>query len=217
MPSTTKKVEQYLEGDLVFERALARGILSVRRAARWMIDHNGWEVTEEAVVSALRRYTPKHPEAMIEDGYALLRGARTGLTTDRALVAVSNLGSTRGRVRRAIYDICEDGNRVGVLQGSDTVNFFVTEEVAQRVREKYPRSIEEIIHPVSRLHISFRREDPAKGAALAILLNTFSYRGIGLLELFSSGCEHSFLVRGKFTSEAHDVFLHLRGDTGELE
>lgn len=55
-------VWRHLEDDVVVRRALARGILSLRRGARELIETNGWDVTEDAVVSALRRWPGGEPD-----------------------------------------------------------------------------------------------------------------------------------------------------------
>lgn len=211
MPSTAALVENYLEGDLIIERALDRGILNLRRGARWLIEHNGWDATEEAVVSALRRYSPRRVHAAIDEGYDLLRGARTGLGTGLGLVTVPRTGGVRDRVE-AILERQGEGGPIGVLPGSDTVSFLTTRGEAQDIEALHGEEAKKVVYPVSKISISVPQGDPAGGMALSILLQTFSYRDIPLLEVSSSGGTYAFYVPGGRTSPAHKVLRHLRAD-----
>lgn len=210
MPSTADKVQRYMEGDIVFERALARGTLNLRRAARWLIDQEGWDVTEEAVVSALRRYTRSPVDADVREGYELLHDAPVGMRTGLALVTVSDVGAVRRRARKTIQAEA-DAPPEAVLPASETVT-YLTEEKAAKAVASAVQDARDLVHPVTVVRIGLPREDPATGVALSVLLNTFGQRGIRLLEGFSSGDEFSILVRGQFTSDADDVLLQLRGE-----
>lgn len=212
MPSTAEKVEHYLEGDLVIERALARGVLSLRRTSRWLIEHRDWDVSEDAVVSALRRHTPRPVDADVDEGYALLREARTGVGTGLALATVPALAAVRRRVREALG---EHASPLAVLPGSDTTTYVVDDSVVDRLDERDGLDVHRLVRPLSQVRVAFPDEDPACGVALSILLNTFSHRGIPVLEAFSCRSEYSLLVRDAHTSQAHDVLLHLRGELGD--
>lgn len=50
-------VHQYLDGDVAAREMMARGVLSLRHFARWLMETQAWAgATEEAIVSAIRRY-----------------------------------------------------------------------------------------------------------------------------------------------------------------
>lgn len=212
MASTVELVEGHLESDLVIERAVSRGVLSYRRAARWMIEHNGWDTTEEAVVSALRRYQPPNPRTSIDEGYELLRWAQTGLTTGWALVEISAVPSVQTRILGTIEPHI-GSRRVAVLPGTDRTVLLLEDRLAEILQEKRPDEYEKIGKPVSQVRVGLSSHGPAAGMALSILFNTFGYRGIELLGVYNSGPEYSFLVPDAFTEPAHDVLLHLRGDS----
>lgn len=78
-PTTTERVHRHLARDPTMASARARGYLSLRRAARWLLEGYEWEATEEGVVSAIRRYEP--PAGLAEThGPGLL--ARAGVATE---------------------------------------------------------------------------------------------------------------------------------------
>lgn len=211
MPSTVERVERYLEGDLIIERALDRGVLSLRRASRWLIEHNEWETTEEAVVSALRRHEPTNSRAGVEDGYELLRGTRTGLRTDLALVTTRRDDGVQERIKQAL-DRHPARDTHGVMAGTRTVSYVVEDTVAADLAKRCADQIEGIEQPLSRLLVHLPADDPAAPVALGILLNTLSHRGVQVHAVSSSDSEYALLVPGRFTNEADDVLLHLRGD-----
>lgn len=51
-----RRVRQAVASDPAALDAIERGILNVRAYGRWLMETRAWDVTEEAVVSALRRF-----------------------------------------------------------------------------------------------------------------------------------------------------------------
>lgn len=74
MVTTADRVRAHLRRDPLLTQGLARDVISIRRAAQWLIEANEWEVPVNTVVSALRRYEPD-PEVNLADAAALIRDA----------------------------------------------------------------------------------------------------------------------------------------------
>lgn len=55
-----KEVDVALGQDPVAREALQRGIVNLRALSRWLIRTRGWNASEEAVLSALRRRKPQN-------------------------------------------------------------------------------------------------------------------------------------------------------------
>lgn len=183
MGTAVDAVESYLQTDLVVQEALARGFLSVRKAARWMIETQGWDVSEEAVVSALRRYKVEEP-VDIETAVHILEGstltARTGL-------AVLSMPRTREHRRMAVHI-------AGALQPEQSLSFIpeqkrltlVLDEAAAdealSVIGEDPRV--RVERQVAQVRLRFPDAGPGASTALAVLVNTFGHRGVDLLGLY---------------------------------
>lgn len=206
--SVSDRVRRHLETDLVMVAGLARGILSYRRTARWLLDVHGWDATEEAIVSALRRCEPPMSRT-IEGGYEVLEGARTGLSTGWALVETPALDDVQESIRDTIRPLV---GPVGVLPGGSAVTYLVRERVARVLEADCAGDLEAVHRPVTQVRIELPREDPATGFALTILLRTFANRDVPLLGVVSSGREYTLLVPGSCTDAGHDTFLDLRND-----
>lgn len=208
--TTADRVRQHLQEDLVVEQALRRGILSLRRAARWLIARKGWDTTEDAVVSALRRYTPPWVHADIEDAYDLLAEGTVGLQSDLALITVGRVSAIHARVRRAC-EKAHDGRVFGILPGPRDVTFLVEQRVLKEIRSNCQATdLHHTVCPVSAVRIKLPRDEPSTGMAFQIILNALSRRGLELLEMFSSSGTRQFVVPNDQVLHAYDVLLRLR-------
>lgn len=216
MPSTTEQVTRHIEGDFVIRDALSREVLNLRRASRWIIEHNDWEATEEAVVSALRRYTPPRTFATIEDGYRVLRDANVGLETGLALVETPARGVADERVEKVYREMCAIPVR-GKFPGKKVVTYLVEETAVSALRARCRKDdLIEVNRPISRVHISLPMEEPATSMALTIILQSFGHRGIPFLQFYNSAEEYSFLIRGDDALKAYDGLLYLRSSPAVL-
>lgn len=210
MPSTASQVHQHIEGDIVIRNALGRKILSLRGASRWLIKTYGWEVSEEAVVSALRRYKVQTSRASIADGLRALQDADVGLRMNLALLVTPRNDTTQQRIWGACSQV-RAKPPAGVFPAAETVSYLIHQGDVSLLKEKCrPTDIDDVKQPVTRIHVALPGEDPASGVALDILLNRIGEQGVPLLGVFSALGECSFLVRNKHARKVRDILLDLR-------
>lgn len=148
---------------------------------------------------------PLRKRSSVGQGYDLLEGAATGLSTGWSLVRAS--GPRTPKLERAL----DPKKTAGVFRVYEEVGFLVRDTVARSVEDEYAESVEEVVRPLAQIIITLDGEERAVGHALSILWQTLAFRGVQVLGVFSCGSTYSFQVPQALSNTAHDVVLDLRG------
>lgn len=213
MTTTVEAVERYLETDLVLNEALARGFVSIRRAARWLIESQDWDATEEAVVSALRRYDA--PETLdVEEALHLLQSSELTSRSELALITFPRTQDVMGKlpeIARAVHPketlvTLPERKRVTIVvddRNTDAIVSILGSEVIEDVEQR-----------LVRLNLSFPEASRAAAAAVGVVVNLLGYRGVDVLCLFGTLPSSSFLVRKKESEIAYGLLADWTSQDG---
>lgn len=211
MSSTAEVVEGHLEQDLVLEEGLSRDVINLRRASRWLININGWDTTEEAVVSALRRYDPPPGGPSIVDARDALEAAELGTQTGLALVVTPRVEEAQRHLRK-VWASLSGEPVLGLFPSQPSVRYLVEESVLQDLETASRRGyVTETIHPLFQASLRLPEGGAVKSLAYAIFLNTLGHRDVEVLESFSSGPDCTVLVREEDELEVHRALAELTG------
>lgn len=191
MTTTVEAVERYLETDLVLHEALARGYLNIRRAARWLIETQGWDTTEEAVVSALRRYDPD-PVSDLEAVLALLEQADVSGRTGLALLEIPRTQARLEQLSQLLEGL-DSKEAYGLFPERKRITVLLEEAHLDAARQALGDEAIQATGMV-RLDLGFPREEAAVSSAIAVALNVLGHRGVHVEALFASSPGCSFLV-----------------------
>lgn len=205
MPSTTDRVHNYLESDPTLQDGLDRGVLNLRRTARWLLAETEWEATEEAVVSALRRHTSGPDAQTVAMGRRLLTEAHVGVQSGLALVTLPReLESYEGLQR--LWSELDIEEMVGALPGDTRVRFLLEEEcLDQAIRTLGPTCLQDSARPVSGIRLCLPSEGQGRTPAMSVVLHALGQHGVKVLDVFSCDPEYSMLVPGSQEVLAHEV------------
>lgn len=209
MPSTAQRVARYLDEDLAMKEVLARGILNLRRAARWLIDKEGWDASEEAVVSALRRFAGSSDAEILDEAREALAAADVGLRSRYARLTVPRGPRLHRRVREAHRALGAD-DTLALLPGQTRVRVLVDGDDPERVAEKLEASKGEP-GPVAAVLLSFPEGGPASHLGTAIVLNTLVQQGIRVLEVFTCEPEVAIVVDQAHARAAFEAVGQMAG------
>lgn len=205
MPSTTEQVHNYLESDPTLQDGLDRGVLSLRQTARWLLSETGWDATEEAVVSALRRHTIDPDAITVAMGRQLLSEAHVDVRSGLALVTLPReLESYEGL--QELWGKLEIEDMVGALPGDTRVRFLLEEHCLDTaIRTLGPSWVQDSARPVSGIRLFFPEAEQATSPAMSIVLHALGQHGVDVLDVFSCDPECSMLVPGSQEVLAHEV------------
>lgn len=207
MTTTVEAVERYLECDLILYGALDRGILNIRRAARWLIKEQGWDTTEEAVVSALRRYNPPRTYDMatafhlLQASHLTARGGLASITVPRARRRLLKIPD--------IAQAMEPEDTFGLLPGRKQITFILEKHKlmeASRILEAKEPTVHEEVGRID-LHLPHRKE-PAS-TSIAISLAILDYHGIEPMGVFGALPTCSMLLTPPSFIDAHGILTDL--------
>lgn len=204
MSTTVRAVERYLETDLIVSEALHRGVLNVRRAARWLIETQGWDATEEAVVSALRRYTP-HSRVDLENVLHLLNETRVTARTGLSIVAVPRTREFMSELHR-LSDMLRPEATLGIVPEDGRVNILIDSANRDRVLALFsndPRC--EVKTGVAEIQFEFPEMGATASTAVAVTLNVLGHRGIDVVAVFSNLPVCSILMAQRDFGQAFEV------------
>lgn len=190
--TVVEQVNRHLARDPALVDVLARGLVSQRRTARWLISENGWDATEDAVVSAMRRYKTDHPHAGFFSARDLLEDALVDVLSGLALVTVPGSHGLHERLPGA-WEVTSGRDMVGVLPARTQTQLLVEKRRLPQLREALgPHRIQEVIAPVSglRLRLPEDRDAPTAGAFVLSVLKNHGLRVLGIVSV----CQECLLV-----------------------
>lgn len=208
MATTVEAVNYHLETDPAVADALRRGLINLRRTARWMIDEYGWPATEEAVVSALRRYRDERLGPVVWSTRPLLYNAGVELRDGLALVTVPRVPEVYRNVFNAWLDSGGTGP-LGVLPGKTRTRLLVEEREVDGISAALgPGVIRETLAPVALIRLVLHC-DQERGSLVGLVLNALAHHGVEIVEIVSCDPEWLVLVHDKQILEAHRVISAL--------
>lgn len=196
MTSTAKRVTQHLSGDLILEEALERGVLNLRRTARWLLETRGWETTEEAIVSALRRYETDACRPNVHEAHRHLAQARVNIEPGLALATYPRVRELQRRLPSFWWKV--DGEDVlGLMSKPALVHFLLDKDTVDTLQETLGKGeLHSLHHPVSEVRISLPEEPRLAPLSAAAMLNVFGHHEVDVLDILGCQPDISLLVPG---------------------
>lgn len=192
----TEAVHDHLDSDDAAREMLAREVVNLRALARWLVDTNGWEASEEAVVSALRRYD-QLPTDVAREQQALLADATLDTRSGRRGVLLVN----GPKLRRSLSGVLEElagagGGRLQVVEHEAGTTVIVDDARVDDVLERLgDEVVEAVSEELTELHVAFTV--PEGGSATGVLgrlATILAVRDVDIVHAVGSGGEISFLV-----------------------
>lgn len=211
MSTTVDAVKSYLERDIVLHEGLVRGILSFRRTARWLLEKEGWDASEEAVVSALRRY---EPPALVdfEEARQNLAGAKLEAETGLVILTLPHIEEIVDRIPRA-WSQLETEDTFAVLPGRKALRIVTEDDVLDSLLDVLETDRSEFTTRVSALRLRLPRGGPEAMVATAIAVHVLGFRGKDVLGMFTSDSECTLLVPSdQFSGAYTDLSSVIHGE-----
>lgn len=208
MTTTVAAVHDHLESDPGLVDSLSRGLLNLRRTARWLIEEHGWDTTEEAIVSALRRYRDEENTSPVWASRDRLQDLRLELRDGLALVTVPSLPHVRADVIDAW--LTEHGaGPLGVMPGRMNSRLLVEEGTVSALSQVMPPGeVPDVQAPVAVLRLIVPTSVQAT-PLVTLILAALAHRGIEILEVVSCHPEWLIVVADDEILEAHRIVAAL--------
>lgn len=204
MTTTVEAVHRHLETDVALVDVLARDLLRLRRTARWLIDEYEWDTSEDAVVSAIRRYGEKHSIPPLTRDRDLLAETMVDVQTGLALLTLPRTQSTHSCLSK-LWSVVESREAVAVVTGRKRFRILIEKARVDQVQGVFPPGrVADIVSPVSSIELRLPDELGASslvGHAAGVL----THSGIEVQEVLTCRPEAFLLVDEEDTLDAFEV------------
>lgn len=209
MTTTVEAVNSHLATDPLLADTLARGFISLRRTARKLIEIYGWETTEEAVVSALRRYKEANPHSPLREARRRLKDLSVSVRGGLALVTIPRMYEVQESLLEAWSETGPD-QILGVYPAiKSTLVLLEADHLSEFTQHLDPRWVEHTEAPISAIRLTLREEGQAL-SILMIALTALAHHGIDVIDLSTSPPEYSILVHADSAPDAYGILMDLR-------
>lgn len=214
MTTTVEAVRRHLEEDPALVDVLLRDLVNLRRTARWLIADHGWDATEEAVVSALRRYREGGGDEAVWAAREDLRSSELELRDGLALVSIPRTPEIQRTSLEAWFDTDGTG-LIGVLPGRTETRLLVEERsVRDLTEEAGALSIRDVEAPVAVLRVV--SPDTSKDAGLlSLVLGALAHHRIDPIEVTSCNPEWLLVIPDRKVLDAHGILGGLTKESSD--
>lgn len=189
--SITARVHDYLDADGPAREMLGRDVVNVRALARWLMRTLGIEGSEEAVVSAIRRY-PRIPEgAVFQRARELLSDAQRHSSSNVCAFSLPRTADVHGQLPD-LFELVDPnrGELLRVVEGLESIKVIVggskAEDVGRRIGSRNILDKQTDLAEHAIIPPKGTRETPG---VLALVHSVVASRGISVVDSVSGGNE----------------------------
>lgn len=204
--SVAQSVRAYIDARPVVRDALAMGIVNLSALTRQIRDETGLG-SEEAVLVACRRYTPRHATPDYQAGIRkVLDKSKLEVRTRIATLTLHPSWKTIQRLEKAMGQLQGRSHPVHVLHGSESITIITDESLLAEM--KGTLGADELLKEAKGLvELNIRSPDSIEDVpgVLAFLASTMAGRGINFLEVVSCYKDNIFIIEEADLFQAFQV------------
>lgn len=205
-------VHHYLDGDLAAREMLARGVIGLRAMARWLIEDQGWTgITEDAVVSALRRYPTSGSTGGAEAARKVLERSHVNTRSNiTSLVLPKSL-----EAHRALHNVLNAvdpsrGELVRIIEGERSIKVIVDTAKLNAVRPAVQTfHITRLVPNLVEYSIVFADDTQRVPGILAIVFSSLAAHEISIVEVVAGSNDLLIFVDEKDSRLTFQVLQNL--------
>ena len=206
----SRDVWNVIDHDAALKLDLSRGIVNVRALARVIAKQLEVRTTEEAIVSAIRRYPISgKPLAPLDKATSVARQSEISTRSKIVNIALVKDKEIQENLEKAFSIINFDrGEVLRMVQGDESIKVMVNEKNLKKLLEIFPRN--KIIHVQKNLaEINLRLHPEAVSTPGIILVFTteLARNGINMVEVMSCVPEMMIFVEEKDALKAYETLF----------
>jgi hypothetical protein len=201
-----QSVRTYIDARPVVRDALAMGIVNLSALTRRIQDETGLG-SEEAVLVACRRYTPRHAQPDYQAGIRkVLDKSKLEVRTRIATLTLHPSWKTSSRLEKAMGQLQGRSHPIHVLHGSESITIITDESLIAEMKETL--GTDDLIKQTKGLvELNIRSPDSIEDVpgVLAFLASTMAGRGINFVEVVSCYKDNIFIIEEADLFQAFQV------------
>ncbi len=204
--SVAQSVRTYIDARPVVRDALTMGIVNLSALTRRIRDETGLG-SEEAVLVACRRYTPKHATADYQAGIRkVLDKSKLEVRTRVATLTLHPSSRTFARLEKTMNALQGRSHPIHVLHGSESIT-IITDEALLGEMKATLGSDDVLKESKGLVELNIRSPESVEDVpgVLAFLASTMAGRGINFLEVVSCYKDNIFIIEEADLFQAFQV------------
>ena len=209
-PSVAQSVRGYIDARPVIRDALAMDIVNLSALTRRIRDETGLG-TEEAVLVACRRYTPKHAQPDYQAGIRkVLDKSKLEVRTRVATLILHPSWKLFAKLEKAMGALQGRNQPIHVLHGSESITIITDESLMDEMVDIL--GTDDLIKRRKGLvELNIRTPDTIEDVPgiLAFLASSLAARGINFVEVVSCYKDNMFLIDEPDLFKAFEVLNQL--------
>lgn len=193
----TATVHDYLDVDAPARDLLDRGCVNLRALARWLIDTHALDATEEAVVSAIRRYPAREQSRGFQAAHRILKRSHVNSRSNVCAFTLPRTARAHEKLSDLFRAIKPDrGQLLRIIEGERAVKVVFSGSALDRVEETLGRGLIQgaetdlaeyhVVHP--------GREAEETHGVLALMFSMLAVHRINVIDAVSGPGEYLILV-----------------------
>lgn len=211
MPSTAEAVKRILAEDGVIREALRRDVVNQRGLARWLIDEHGWDVSEEAVLSAIRRYADELEEGVHRDAKEVISQAHLNMRSQLAIVKMTKTQAVQEALP-GMFELVDytKGEALRIVQSQRSVKVIVDETnigpVQDRIEEAH---VQEVLRHLTEINLVMPMSSKSTPGIGSLVMSSLGLHQVNVLELVTGIPEVLFFVEEEQALDAYQAIESL--------
>ena len=201
-----QSVRTYIDARPVVRDALAMGIVNLSALTRRIRDETGLG-SEEAVLVACRRYTPRHAAPDYQASIRkVLDKSKLEVRTRIGTLTLQSSWKTSSRLEKALGQLQGRSHPVHVLHGSESITIITDESLLAEMKETL--GTDDLVKESKGLvELNIRSPDSIEDVpgVLAFVASTMAARGINFNEVVSCYKDNIFIIEESDLFQAFQV------------
>lgn len=191
--TTTSRVIEHLNRDIIMTQCIHRGVLSLRGSARWLQDHGLGDCNLNAIVSALGRWDAEEPW-LATGSWTLQKNAEVSVTDSWLVLDVPATLEDAQRLNH-LQQRLEWADQSPPIFGSRTIRLAVKKHCEQEARTIMGNeNIDREFHDAVRLGFHREADDDGLPLATTLWLKALGLQGIEVLGTYGFDDERYVFV-----------------------
>ncbi len=218
MASAAQDVWRLINEDIVIRRAMEKDIVSMKALAVHLIKENKLEISSDAAISAIRRYTEARPIGKQYDGAKkVIAHSKDIRTISNIVIATIEKNRRTQELLQKAFSLADydKGELLLVMQGEQSIKLLFNGKNKKRILGIFQeRTIHHIEDNVAEINIQLDDTAMKTPGILAVFTNELMMNEINLIEMMSCLPELLFFVKQRDVVKAYEVLFGLTSISG---
>lgn len=213
MTSITQQIWKEIDEDVIVRSALAKGIISLKGLAIYLMKHKGVEATPDAVISAIRRYREEQPlEKTFENArHMLAKSDDIRITSNIVRIWFEKTKQIQDILPKAFSLIDYDKGEIFlIIQGEQAIKLLINEKNKKKILALFPKqSIFQVDDHLAEINIQLSKDGLMTPGIVAVLTTELMVHEINIMEAMSCVPEMLFFVQQKDVVKSYEILFNL--------